>query len=113
MMTNKLDPDNVIAEAENYLGIRCVPEDQEPEESALISNLYTVAKSLLNPWQPIETMPDEVKKSQTDILVYSKVSNEQFVVYWRKGAWVLFANSKTTIEVADITHWMHKPKEPR
>lgn len=64
----------------------------------------------MSDWQPIETAP-----KYGDILVYCADTDEQFVVFRRKRAWIYahVIDGKIRITVAcEPTHWRPLPEPP-
>ena len=56
-------------------------------------------------WMPIGEAP----KDGSDVLIFVPQTGEQFLAYWKKGAWYFGYIHK----LKDTpTHWMHLPEPP-
>lgn len=67
-------------------------------------------------WQPIETLPDEIKKDKTRILGYSWDYNEIEIIRWNptpKGSYPWEAGMYHRYAESAITHWKPLPTPPQ
>lgn len=58
-------------------------------------------------WQTIDTAPPEI-----DLLVWSDVTQEQFVVFQREGRFWLIKTATVSVAMEDLTHWRYLPSPP-